>query len=296
MTTSVRVATVALWIGLSAYSLSAQQPAALTVVQSGPTNEIQNLREANEIRIVFSEPMVVLGRIPDPVSAPFVTIRPAIQGTFRWSGTTILIFTPDPSRKLPNATQFDVSVDTSAVAVSGRRLAAPYRFTFTTPTVRLLAVDWYRKNKRYDSPMVVALRFNQSVRTADVISHTTLKFDPHAFEAPVLSDAAQARLTTNDSQAVRRLQAKVAAAVNAASSGSPVKFAPAASWDTQRFRQSPDLIVLEVADTVPPDSWMMLELDGNVPAVEGRAIPGQAQNRRIEAEPTFFVDGVRCRE
>src|SRR5262249_31045249 len=106
MTTSVRVAAVALWIGLSAYGLGAQQPAALTVVQSGPTNEIQNLREANEIRIVFSEPMVVLGRIPDPVTAPFVTIRPAIQGTFRWSGTTILIFTPDPSAKLPNATQY----------------------------------------------------------------------------------------------------------------------------------------------------------------------------------------------
>ena len=77
MTTSVRVATVALWIGLSAYSLSAQQPAALTVVQSGPTNEIQNLREANEIRIVFSEPMVVLGRIPDPQkTGGFLAISP----------------------------------------------------------------------------------------------------------------------------------------------------------------------------------------------------------------------------
>ena len=107
---------------------AAQQSAPLTVVQSGPTNEIQNLREANEIRIVFSEPMVALGRIPDPVTAPFVSIRPAIAGTFRWSGTTILIFTPDPSRKLPNATQYDVTVDTSAVAVSGRRLATAVPF------------------------------------------------------------------------------------------------------------------------------------------------------------------------
>src|SRR5262249_7944216 len=144
--------------------------------------------------------------------------------------------------------------------------------------------------------MVVALRFNQPVRTADVVSHTMLKFDPHAFDAPVLSDAAQARLKTNDPQAVTRFQAKVSAAVNAASSASPVTFPPATSWDTQRFRQSPDLVVLEVADTVPPDSWMTLELDGNLPAVEGRAIPGETQNRRIEAEPTFFVDGVHCRE
>src|SRR5262245_40651475 len=127
MSSRTVVAAVGLWLGLSGFSAAAQQSAALTVVQSGPTNEIQHLREANEIRIVFSEPMVALGRIPDPVTAPFVTIRPAIAGTFRWSGTTILIFTPDPSRKLPNATQYDVTVDTSAAAVSGRHLAAPYR-------------------------------------------------------------------------------------------------------------------------------------------------------------------------
>src|SRR5262249_19241687 len=200
MKSKVFLATVGLWLGVSGLGAAAQQPPALTVVQSGPTNEVQNLREANEIRIVFSEPMVVLGRIPDPVTAPFVTIRPVIQGTFRWSGTTILIFTPDPARKLPNATQYDVTIDTSAVAVSGRRLAGPSRFTFTTPTVKLVAVDWYRKNKRYDNPMVIALRFNQPIRTADVVAHTTLRFEPHAFDAPGLSDAAQARLRTNDPQ------------------------------------------------------------------------------------------------
>src|SRR5947207_3119040 len=141
MTSRVLLASVGLWLALSTRDAAGQQTPALTVVQSGPTNEIANLREANEIRIVFSEPMVVLGRIPDPVTAPFVTIRPAISGTFRWSGTTILIFTPDPSRKLPNATEYEVAVDTSTAAVSGRRLASPYRFTFTTPTVRLLAAD-----------------------------------------------------------------------------------------------------------------------------------------------------------
>src|SRR5262245_6641316 len=98
-----------LWLSVCPGSAAAQRPA-LTVVQSGPIQEIASLREANEIRIVFSEPMVALGRIPDPVTAPFVTIRPAIAGTFRWSGTTILIFTPDPSITLPYATRFDVLV------------------------------------------------------------------------------------------------------------------------------------------------------------------------------------------
>src|SRR6185369_14944749 len=212
----------------------------------GPTNEIQSLREANEIRVVFSEPMVVLGRIPDPVTAPFVTIRPAIQGTFRWSGTTILIFTPDPSRKLPNATQYEVTVDTSAVAISGRRLAAPYRFSFTTPTVRLLGLDWYRKNKRYDGTMVLALRFNQPVRPADVTAHMKLRFEPHEFETPNLSADARARLRTNDAQGLPRFQAKVATAMAAATAGGSLRFATATAWDTARFKASPDLVVVEV--------------------------------------------------
>src|SRR5215216_5698103 len=122
MTSRALVVSVGLWLVFGPGRAAAQQPPALAVVQTGPTNELASLREANEIRIVFSEPMVVLGRIPDPVTAPFVTIRPSIAGTYRWSGTTILIFTPDPSRKLPYATQYDVLIDTSAVAVSGRRL------------------------------------------------------------------------------------------------------------------------------------------------------------------------------
>src|SRR5437588_11162354 len=147
MTSRALVVSAGLWLASFSLPAMAQQSSpALTVVQSGPTGEIASLGESKEIRIVFSEPMVVLGRIPDPVTAPFVTIRPAISGTFRWSGTTILIFTPDPSRKLPFATQYEVSIDPTATAVSGRRLAAPYRFAFTTPTVSLLGLDWYRKS------------------------------------------------------------------------------------------------------------------------------------------------------
>ena len=56
----------------------AQAPPALTVVHAGPQGEVASLNDANEIRIVFSEPMVSLGRIPAQVNAPFVRISPAI--------------------------------------------------------------------------------------------------------------------------------------------------------------------------------------------------------------------------
>ena len=79
--------------------------ASLSVVSAGPEGEIQNIAEAREIRIVFSEPMVALGAIPERVAAPYVRITPTLPGTFRWSGTTILIFTPDPKQPLPTATR-----------------------------------------------------------------------------------------------------------------------------------------------------------------------------------------------
>jgi hypothetical protein len=113
--------------------------------------------------------------------------------------------------------------------------------------------------------VVLALRFNQPVRTADVVSHTALRFEPHALDTPVLSDDGRARLKTNDPQSIERFQAKVAAAMNAASSASSLKFSRASSWDTVRFNPSPDLVVLEVTDSVPPDSWAHVKLDPYLP-------------------------------
>ena len=93
--------------------VGAQAPAPgknLLVVSAGPTGEVANLAEANEIRIVFSEPMVTLGRIPSSVRPPYVTITPAIAGAFRWSGTNILIVTPEGKTTLPFATRYDVTI------------------------------------------------------------------------------------------------------------------------------------------------------------------------------------------
>ena len=70
--------------------------------------------------MVFSEPMVALGRVPARPQAGVLHITPAVAGTFRWSGTTILIFTP--AKPLPLATKYDVTIEAGAAAVSGRKL------------------------------------------------------------------------------------------------------------------------------------------------------------------------------
>ncbi len=131
---------------MSATPLGAQAPAgagrALTIVSAAPDGEVASLAEANEIRVVFSEPMVTLGRIPAVVRAPFVRITPAIAGSFRWSGHD------DPDLHAgAEAAAAATPRGTRSRSIRPRRRSAggswrePYTFSFTTPTVKLLRTD-----------------------------------------------------------------------------------------------------------------------------------------------------------
>jgi uncharacterized protein YfaS (alpha-2-macroglobulin family) len=272
----------------------AQEPP-LTIVNTGPQGPLDRLEQANEIRIVFSEPMVTLGRIPDPVTAPFVRITPAIPGTFRWSGTTILIFTPDPKRPLPYATSYEVTVDVSATATSGRRLARPETFQFSTPTVRLLQTEWYRRGDTVDGAMVVLLRFNQPVRSADVAAHLTASLERHTWVAPpALTPEEQDRLMALDPNASRAFAQKVEATRQIAAGGPAVSLRLTTNWDRERFPSSPDLVVFETTTPVKPESWVKLVLDTALPSPAGRVTPREAQTYTIQAEPAFFINDFYC--
>ena len=50
-------------------ALQAQPAARLEVTQAAPQGEVDALAQAAEVRVVFSEPMVALGRIPAVVTA-----------------------------------------------------------------------------------------------------------------------------------------------------------------------------------------------------------------------------------
>ena len=98
----------------------------------------------------------------------------------------------------------------------------PYTFSFTTPTVKLLRTDAYRRGGRFDAPYVVLLRFNQPVDRADVAAALAAKFESHSWDQPSISAAAQQRLAAIDPTSVDRFNAKVAATSAAASSTAPV--------------------------------------------------------------------------
>src|SRR5215212_714536 len=160
-------------------SLPSFAASTLRVINAGPVGETTTLAEANEIRAVFSEPMVVLGKIPQPVTAPFFKIPPPVKGTFRWSGTTTLIFTPD--KPLPYATQYDVSIAKTAKAVSGNTLDQAYEWSFSTPAIRLRSTDWYRKS---NGAIVIGLRFNQPLNADVLLPHIQLRTVAHDIQLP----------------------------------------------------------------------------------------------------------------
>lgn len=283
---------------LTAFTVEAGQAArgaALTVVSSGPNGEVAALAEANAILVAFSEPMVSLGRIPAVVRAPFFKISPAVAGTFRWSGTTILLFTPDPKKPLPYATSYEVTIDTTATAVSGRKLARPVIFRFTTPTVKLIGTKWYRRGGNVASSIVVLLRFNQPVRGADVASHTKAALQSHDWTAPTFTSEEQTRLRAIDPQALDRFNAKVNATRTIARATTPVELRQTTDWDRKTYPPARDLVVFETATPVQPESWVRLAVDPAVPSPAGSATPGQEQTFTIEAERAFFVEGFYCR-
>ncbi len=279
----------------SAGAQTSAATAAPSVVRFGPEGALSTLDQANEVRVTFSEPMVTLGRIPSPVTAPFFKITPAVAGTFRWSGTTLLIFTPDPKRPLPYATNYTVTIDTTATAVSTRRLARPVTFRFTTPTVKLLQTNWYRRGGTVNGAIVVLLRFNQPVRGRDLAAHLTAALEPHEFTPPSFTPEEEARLTAQSPTALTAFAAKVAAVQQVAASTTAVPLRATTAWDRERFPPSPDLVVFETAGPVAPESWVKLTVGPRVPSPAGAATPGTAQHYTIEAEPAFFLDGFGCR-
>ncbi len=273
---------------------TAGTPRTLTVVSAGPTGEVASLAEANEIRIVFSEPMVALGRIPAVVRPPYVTISPAMPGAFRWSGTTILIFTPDAKTPLPFATRYDVTVDASATAVSGRTLSTPYTFGFTTPTVKLLRTEAYRRGGRADASYVVLFRFNQPVEPADVAAQLSARFAPHEWERPFLSQEAQQRLAAVDKTSFPRFNAKLAATNIIAAANGPVTLRLTNDWDKKAYPPARTLVAFETVTHVPSESWVLLTLGSGLKSQAGPATPGRIQSYTVKAEHAFFVTGFDC--
>ncbi|HEV7503060.1 MAG TPA: MG2 domain-containing protein, partial [Vicinamibacteria bacterium] len=270
----------------------AQPAPRLEVAQTAPQGEVDTRAEAAEVRVVFSEPMVALGRVPATVSAPFFHITPSRPGSFRWSGTRTLIFTFADPEQLPYSTRYDVTIDATATAVSGAVLGQPYAFSFTTPTLRLVQTTWSRREGRHDRPVVLLLRFNQPVSHATVDPHLAVALQSHAFKPPTPPGDEG---TPPDPAALQAFEARVAQARESAQRSAPVVVKPTEDWDKKTYPPAGDLLAFETVEAPPPEAWLRVSLGPAARGTSGNAVPGKVQEYTVQLEPALFVDGLRCR-
>jgi uncharacterized protein YfaS (alpha-2-macroglobulin family) len=278
----------------SLLAASSAQAQTLKIAQAGPEGELSTLAQGNEVRVVFSEPMVALGRIPERVEAPFFRIRPALPGTFRWSGTDTLLFTPRPG-EVPYATRYEVTIDASARSVAGHTLPEPFTFTFATPTLGLDSAHWRRKGERYDSPLLVYLRFNQPVDAATLLPHLRLRYESHPFTPPFPPQDVLEHMREADPQAEMDLEAKAQRTMADAARIDAVPASPARDWDKKAYPAAPNLVVLETDGVPPPETWIKVVVDEKAKGRQGDLPAGKALEETLKLEPAFFVDGFRCR-
>lgn len=286
------------WMGLAvAAQASPEQSQPFRVLSAAPSGPIEQISDANEIRVIFSEPMVPLGRIPAVPDVPWASITPATKGTFRWSGTTVLIFTPDPASPLAYATRYSINIAATATSAAGQKLGTPFSTSFTTPTVKLTSVRWYRKTGKVNSPAVIAMEFNQPVRGADILAHLRVQQQPHEWEkVPTISDAARQRLAASDPTAIQRFDAKVAAIKRVVASTTTYPVTLATDWDKKEFPASPSLVVVETTTPPVPESQLAVILDARVPSPAGNQTPGQPQQSVIDVEHAFVGPVLQCTE
>ena len=280
-------------------SIAAQTPAAqarpLTIVSAGPSGEIAALPEANEIRIVFSEPMVTLGRIPSPVRAPFVRITPALTRHLP------LVGHDDPDLHAG-------SQKAAAVRDEVRRHRRHHRGRGVRPGARrAVSLQLHHADGQAAPDGLVSPR--RPIRRADrhgCCASISACARPTSWRisrppssvttgsrrcCPPRATRGCARSIRGPRPPSRRRSPRL---VRLPRLSAPVEVKLATEWDKKKFPAAATLVVFETTSAVPPESWVRLQLDDRLPSQAGGATPAGPQHFTIEVEKAFFIDGFKC--
>lgn len=122
------------------YSEEAYKDTVFEIESYGPTGSIntseENSQSGNTIFVNFSEPVIPLTAIGEPVNkSDFITVSPEVPGVFRWKGTRLITFEPE-EKFLPQQI-YTVKVNPELKALSGKPLEGMNEFTFNTESLSI---------------------------------------------------------------------------------------------------------------------------------------------------------------
>ena len=141
-----------------------------------------------------------------------------------------------------------------------------------------------------------SLEFNQPVRPEDVLAHTSVRYQAHDFDEPVISAAARRRMAQGDATALSRFDGKVASAREASRRDGAVSVRLTNEWDRERFPPRDSLVMLQTVAAPAAGTWLAVTLDPQITGVQGTARPVQAQTSTVELAPVFFARTAACTE
>ncbi|NLE85426.1 MAG: hypothetical protein GX607_03405 [Myxococcales bacterium] len=150
------------------------------VVMTGADGEVGANAQLN---LVFNRPVRDLG----PAGAetlPPIGMTPAIDGRWRWVGSSALVFEPSAGR-LPLGTRVEVEVAAGVRAQDGSTLDEPARFAVETPRPRLVHSHPYDGSRGIGPRQDLELYFDQTIDPAELKRAATLTASSQGKRQPI---------------------------------------------------------------------------------------------------------------
>lgn len=228
----------------------------LAVVAARPQGE-----QFGEVRptVTFSRPvksleMVEAQRAAD-ASKPFATISPAIEGEWRWLGSSTAEFVP--KGLVPYSSSFTVTVSAGLKALDGAEMKEPYTFSFTTPKLELQDTAPARGDRWLKPDSTIALLFNQPVAVGDL--EKAIKFTTGSGQ--VIALKVEKEISIQDERRAKMEEAKKAG-----------RSYERMDDEERGYRNRQTRYTLKAQSPLPLDQSLNLQLDPSLHGKEG-ALP-----------------------
>lgn len=111
-------------------------------VELTDTNLIEEMPLRGNFTFTFNQEVVEGDKLYQWVSTPYVKFTPPIDGAFKWTSSSQLIFSP--VNPLPPATEFEAEIDKALLVDSKKNKVKATSIKFTTPLLILedLSAFW----------------------------------------------------------------------------------------------------------------------------------------------------------
>ena len=127
------------------------------IVDYGPVDELPVEMKRPTIYVMFSHPVVPLGKLGDVVKDSLImNIDPNVDGIFRWYGTKLLSF--EPSQKYLPQRIYRISIAKETKSIFGKKIEGNRKFEFHTEFLDIAnfhtgSTGEHRRNSLYEVPL-----------------------------------------------------------------------------------------------------------------------------------------------